>query len=117
MTPPPSRTHPVRWRLVLATFVAIVGVVGYLLVTVFEQNRTLDDRVAAQIARSDAIERAADSVRLPVCAILYAALSRPVEGLTPEQIQARLLYVAAYGEGTPDEPGLHCARELPESGG
>ena len=111
--PPYRHIHVARWRTVLISFTAVVGVLAYLVASVHNQNAHLDDRVRANLARSDRIGVAVDSVRVPVCAIMYASLSRPTTGFTPEQLASRRDYVAAYGPGTPEQPGLNCPKPLP----
>ncbi|MCK9901295.1 hypothetical protein MXD63_14555 [Frankia sp. Cpl3] len=110
---PDPPIHPARWRAVAVSFVAAFALLGFLLATVWQQRAGLDDRVEENLERSHRIETAVDSVRIPLCAVMYAALSRPVVGLTPEQIESRGVYYQLYGPGTDDQPGLRCPLPLP----
>jgi hypothetical protein len=102
-----------RWRMVAVSFLAMFSLSASLLVVVYNQNATLDDRVQRNLDRSNRIETAVDSVRVPVCAILYAGLSRLPQGLTPQQLEARQVYGRYYGAGTHESPGLNCPLALP----
>jgi hypothetical protein len=115
VTSPPDLKgfHQFRWRAVFASFLLVFFLAGAALAEVWNQNATLDGRVNRQIAQSRQIVKAVDSVRQPLCSILYVALSRPVVGLTREQLQARVEYYRAYGPGTAQKPGLNCPRPLP----
>lgn len=109
---PDPPIHPLRWRAVGVSFVAAFALLGFLIATIWQQRSSLDDRVVDNLERSHRIEEAVDSVRVPLCTILYVALSRPPAGLTPQQIEARVEYLRAYGPGTPDQPGLNCPKPL-----
>lgn len=111
---PDPPIHPLRWRAVGVSFVAAFALLGFLIATIWQQRSSLDDRVVDNLERSHRIEEAVDSVRIPVCAIMYASLSRPTTGFTPEQIESRRVYVGFYGPGTPGQPGLNCPNPLPE---
>jgi hypothetical protein len=100
--------------MVLGSFMAGVGLFAYLLVTVWQQNEHLDERVNEQIEKSDRIAVVVDrSVRIPLCTFLYVALTRPLASLSPEQAEARPTYVLYYGAGTSEKPGLNCPDALP----
>ncbi len=116
MTNPPDldRFHAFRWRVVLASFLLVFGLAGAALAEVWNQGKTLDDRVQRQLEHSHRIDTAVDAVRVPICAVLYASLSRPSAGFTPEQVQARGIYLAVYGRGTSTRPGLNCPLPLPK---
>lgn len=115
MTKPPdlNRFHWLRWRVVTFSLLLAFAALGYLLASVWSQGDDLDRRVQRNLERSHRIEAAVDSVRVPVCAILYASLSRPTTGFTPQQVQARQVYITAYGPGTVEHPGLNCPDRLP----
>lgn len=97
--------------------VAVTGVAAMVLVfLLYNQSHSIDRKVDRAIERSDRIEVVVDrSVRVPLCTFLHVALSRPVVGLTPEQLKARATYVLYYGAGTPEKPGLNCPESLPEA--
>ena len=102
--------HRVRWWVVMISFVVTFGLIGAGIAAVYNQGQA---QRREQQQRNAAIEAAVNGVRIPVCAIMYAALSRPVAGLTQEQIEARQVYIDAYGPGTPEAPGLRCSQPLP----
>jgi hypothetical protein len=109
----PKNGHRLRWQVVLGSVVVVIGLIGAALAGTWNQNRTLDQRVEHNLDRSNRIETAVDSVRVPVCAILYAGLSRLPQGLTPQQLEARQVYGRYYGPGTHESPGLNCPLALP----
>lgn len=111
---PDPPIHSVRWRVVAVSLLAAFALLAFLLATVWQQRSSIDERVEENLERSHRIEEAVDSVRIPLCAVMYAALSRSVQGLTPEQIEARAEYYQAYGPGTAEHPGLRCPLPLPE---
>jgi hypothetical protein len=113
--PPPVGRHPQRLgRIVLIWSAVVLFVVGAGIANNWQSNRALDSKVDRGIARSHRIETAVDSVRQPLCTILYVALSRPAAGLTSQQVEARVEYYRAYGPGTGDQPGLNCPKPLPQ---
>lgn len=113
---PPKAYYRLRWPVLLASFLLVFGLSGAAFAEVWNQNQTLDARVQSNLERGNQIGKAVDSVRVPLCAIMYAALSRPTAGFTPEQLESRGIYIDFYGPGTVDQPGLNCPLPLPKVG-
>lgn len=87
----PSSWWSRRWMTV--SIIAILAVIGYLL--------------AGNFTESHRNQRQIDKVRLPVCSIMYTALSHAPQ--TRAQADVRKDYLTAYGPS-----GLNCPKPLPE---
>lgn len=81
-----------RWAVVSS--IAVLASITYLMGGQFTETHRINNKV--------------DKVRLPVCSIMYSALSRPPTNFTSAQLAARKDFIQAYGI-----TGLNCPRPLP----
>lgn len=71
-----------RRKFVALSIIAVLGVTGFLL--------------ARSLQESTRIQHGVDSVREPVCAIMYGALNRQRPDNNPATIESRKTYRQAY---------------------